>query len=225
MLWVHVTQLHVCTLPGKCLRSSDLSLLTDSASNHVRCHVPSCKTCCRHQKVPIRSTADMGATFSSKSCGKEERPLSRITSSLLERVVIPSLAALRDDRGLCATGELCELRDGERDVGNRLDDCAHATVVSSRPELMCATRRISTFTHEFAVCSPSNAWSVKSSVGAAYFSRYMRTVAPATPVPERRKTKRDPSSKMKRMPWFLETVLSIESSYANMSALAIFIPP
>mmetsp|Transcript_19855 Transcript_19855/g.34788 ORF Transcript_19855/g.34788 Transcript_19855/m.34788 type:complete len:221 (+) Transcript_19855:112-774(+) len=122
MLWVHVTQLHVCTLPGKCLRSSDLSLLTDSASNHVRCHVPSCKTCCRHQKVPIRSTADMGATFSSKSCGKEERPLSRITSSLLERVVIPSLAALRDDRGLCATGELCELRDGERDVGNRLDD-------------------------------------------------------------------------------------------------------
>ena len=61
--------------------------------------------------------------------------------------------------------------------------------------------------------------------GEAHFSRYMRMVAPATPVPERRKTKREPSAKMKRTPWFLETEPSTGSSYANMSALAMVMPP
>ena len=50
-------------------------------------------------------------------------------------------------------------------------------------------------------------------------------VAPATPVPERRKTKREPLSKIKRTPWFLEMEPSIGSLYANMSAVAIFMPP
>ena len=57
-----------------------------------------------------------------------------------------------------------------------------------------------------------------------YFSRYMRIVAPATPVPERRKTKREPSSNMKRTPWFFETEPSTGSVYSNMSAFAISIP-
>ena len=39
----------------------------------------------------------------------------------------------------------------------------------------------------------SKACCVRSPVGASYFSRYMRMVAPATPVPESLKTKREPS--------------------------------
>mmetsp|Transcript_2630 Transcript_2630/g.8758 ORF Transcript_2630/g.8758 Transcript_2630/m.8758 type:complete len:207 (-) Transcript_2630:1425-2045(-) len=70
----------------------------------------------------------------------------------------------------------------------------------------------------------SKACLVRSASGAAYSSRYIRIVAPATPVPERRKTKRDPDSKMKRTPWFFETEPSTGSWYSNMSAFAIFMP-
>merc|ERR1719183_379830 len=71
----------------------------------------------------------------------------------------------------------------------------------------------------------SIAFAKSSPPGATYFSRYMRTVAPATPVPDKRKTKREPPSRKKRIPWFFDTDPSTGSLYSNMSAFSIFIPP
>jgi len=52
----------------------------------------------------------------------------------------------------------------------------------------------------------------------------MRSVAPSVPVPERRKTMREPLSKMMRTPCFFETEPSIGSVYSKSSAIATFWP-
>jgi len=83
------------------------------------------------------------------------------------------------------------------------------TVGSLRP--VCSTSLESLSATSMRGLRPSCVSASYSFSSLLYFSTYRRIVAPCDPVPDRRTTKREPSSNVTYRPWFFDTEWSIGS--------------